>query len=303
MARILVIGLNPAWQTILSFDELKLGEVNRSKTSSQFASGKGFNVAKVLKNFGHEIFLLQVLGGELGQCIEKECEELGIYSLSVWVKEETRRCTTLLSKNGVATELISPFKIDPSEARGVDEKILQEVLPKEMLKKHFDLILFCGSIPKGLDENIFSRIVKLLPTIPYMVDAWKNLDQEFIEKALCFKINLAEYSALKMTFRNHLPNADFAITDGGEQAKMIHQNKLIHVYTLPQIERLMNPIGAGDTVMAGLAHYYLQSRNLSDAFKKGLGMGMASCLEWMPSEFDQENAKEFESNILVTEIT
>ena len=87
MAPILVVGLNPAWQKILEFEVLEPGEVNRARSLVQLASGKGMNAAKVLRRLGHEVHLLQVLGGSNGQRCLEGCMSLGIRSLHAWVDE------------------------------------------------------------------------------------------------------------------------------------------------------------------------------------------------------------------------
>ena len=96
MAKILVAGLNPAWQKILEFGKLVVGEVNRAQSLVQLGSGKGMNAAKVLRRLGHEVHLLQVLGGSNGQRCLVACQSLDIRSVHAWTEEETRQCLTLV---------------------------------------------------------------------------------------------------------------------------------------------------------------------------------------------------------------
>src|SRR5690349_17835553 len=110
MAKILVAGLNPAWQKLLEFPKLELGEGNRARSMLQLGSGKGMNAAKVLRRMGHEVDLLQVLGGPNGQRCLAACQGLGIRSVHAWTEEETRLCTTLVELDPEAsTEIIEPF--------------------------------------------------------------------------------------------------------------------------------------------------------------------------------------------------
>src|SRR5688500_8092018 len=81
MAKVRRAGLNPAWQKILEFDAFAPGEVNRATALVQLASGKGLNAAKVLSRLGHEVHLLQVLGGSNGQRCLVACQALGLHSL------------------------------------------------------------------------------------------------------------------------------------------------------------------------------------------------------------------------------
>jgi tagatose 6-phosphate kinase len=46
---IVAAGLTPAWQYVLVFGELRMGEVNRARESRWFASGKAVNVALAVR--------------------------------------------------------------------------------------------------------------------------------------------------------------------------------------------------------------------------------------------------------------
>ena len=71
MAKVLVVGLNPAWQITLEFARFHWGQLNRAESRHEFVAGKGQNVAKVLSRFGHQAWLLQVIGGANGLRVEE----------------------------------------------------------------------------------------------------------------------------------------------------------------------------------------------------------------------------------------
>ena len=82
MAKILVVGLNPAWQKVLCFRDFRPGEVNRAVSLDALASGKGINTAKVLRRLGHEVWLLQILGGDNGRRCQEACEAMASFPRS-----------------------------------------------------------------------------------------------------------------------------------------------------------------------------------------------------------------------------
>lgn len=47
----LVVGLNPAYQKILTMPQLKVGSVNRASALTKDVGGKGQNVAKALHRY------------------------------------------------------------------------------------------------------------------------------------------------------------------------------------------------------------------------------------------------------------
>lgn len=102
---ILVVGLSPAWQRTLEFSRLQPGKVNRARRVVETASGKGVNVARVLKSLGADVRLLTVAGGVRGRLLERALKKKGIRGLRIRVRAETRICQTLLGAGGV-TELV-----------------------------------------------------------------------------------------------------------------------------------------------------------------------------------------------------
>jgi fructose-1-phosphate kinase PfkB-like protein len=290
MAKILVIGLNPAWQKVLDFQDFRAGEVNRAKSQSTLASGKGINAAKVLRRLGHEVWLLQVLGGENGKRCLEACEELGIRSLYAWVDAETRQCLTLLHGTGAGTvpggttEIIEPFRVRQA---GVGEALLG-VLPED--PDFFDALVVSGSVPAGIEAGIYESILELYQPSVSVIDAWQGLSAAALERASCVKMNQSEFSALAGQLGPQgAGDALFLITAGSGEASMLRSGNILARLLPPRLSDVINPIGAGDTVTAGMAHFLLQGLKASEAFRRGLAMGSASCLHPLPAEFTDED--------------
>ncbi len=221
MAKILVVGLNPAWQSVMAFAELRPGRVNRATESVSFASGKGINAAKVLKRLGHEVHILQILGGENGRRCLGGCLELGLHSLDVWVETETRQCSTLRDLgNGQVTELIAPFTVgrgavadDRASAEsdsaagnspdrksqpllGEPERITAELLNRVDSSEGYAAVVVCGSVPAGLPASILPDILRKVCAPIAVVDAWQGFAGEDLGLATCFKLNREENASL-----------------------------------------------------------------------------------------------------------
>jgi fructose-1-phosphate kinase PfkB-like protein len=302
MSKILVVGLNPAWQKVLEFADFRPGEVNRVKTVSTLASGKGINAAKVLRRLGHEVWLLQILGGENGKRCLESCEELGIRSLYAWVETETRQCLTLLhggakaagpggnrdvaggAAPGEATEIIEPFRVREA---GVGEALLG-VLPEE--PDFFDAVVVSGTVPPGVGDDIYDAVLDRFAPGISVIDAWQGLSADTLGRATCVKMNQAEFRALTERLGPQSAGETlFLITSGGGEASMIRSGNTLARLVPPPLSEVVNPIGAGDTVTAGLTHFLLQGLKASEAFRRGLAMGSASCLHPLPAEFTDED--------------
>ncbi|HEY5312427.1 MAG TPA: hypothetical protein VIK18_07895, partial [Pirellulales bacterium] len=104
---IVAAGLTPAWQQILCFDQLTLGEVNRAAEAYWCASGKVLNVAVALRHLGAEFRTVCPLGGPARPAIEQELAALGLEVTWIDCRRSTRVCTTLVDRGtGVVSELV-----------------------------------------------------------------------------------------------------------------------------------------------------------------------------------------------------
>lgn len=279
MAKVLVVGLNPAWQKILEFQALRPGEVNRAETLVQLASGKGMNAAKVLRRLGHEVHLLQILGGSNGQRCLVACQALDIRSSHAWIEEETRQCMTLVDLDvGVATEIIEPFETQSPDLG----RILMAALPADAAA--FDGILLSGTIPCGTPPDMYSRILARFRPRHSLLDGWKGVDAALLGKIGLVKVNREEYAALAPVVRGEGPL--FLVTDGAGDASVIRGGKCLCRIATARLDKIRNPIGAGDTVSAGTLHYLLEGMAAEEAFRRGLAMGSASCLNLEPAQFE-----------------
>ena len=59
----MAVSLNSAWQKTLSFNDLKLGDVNRAFESHETGGGKGTNVARVFRLMGWPVSVAAFVGG------------------------------------------------------------------------------------------------------------------------------------------------------------------------------------------------------------------------------------------------
>ena len=288
MSKVLVAGLNPAWQKILEFKGLRTGGVNRAETLVQLASGKGMNSAKVLRRLGHEVHLLQILGGSNGQRCLVAYQALDIKSVHASIEEETRECLTLVDlESGAVTEIIESFETEAPDLG----RVLLDALPAD--SSAFDAILLSGTIPPGLPADMYTRILERFRPRISLLDAWKGVDAGLLDRAGLVKVNREEYAALAPVAKGVRGAGPlFLVTDGAGEAAVIRSGKTLGRISMARLEGIRNPIGAGDTVSAGTLHFLLEGLAPEEAFRRGLAMGSASCLKLEPAQFAWE---EFEA--------
>ncbi len=294
MARILVVGLNPAWQKILEFDSVTVGRVNRARRITELASGKGLNTSLVLRHFGHEVCLLQVLGGRNGQKIAGYCRQKGIHTLAYETRQETRTCSTLIDHaTATVTEMIEPFSI--STDGSVEDQIAELVGGQH---GSYDAVLYCGTVPAGLSPGIYWAVHQRVTARLAILDAVRAIPEELLNSVDYVKINRREFEEFQSRFPDLLAGDSshrvFLLTDGAELARLLHrvQGRIEERhFHLPHLDHVLNPIGAGDTVTAGLAHYLLSGFPADEAFRRALALGSASCLQLEPAAYKDEDSE------------
>ena len=302
MSRVLVVGLNPAWQKILEFDLLSAGKVNRAKRLTEMASGEGLNAALILSRLGHEVWLLQILGGTNGHKIAEFCKSAGISSLAYEITQETRTTVALIDyATRTATELTEPFSISSDDQ--AEDRIVG-LLTEQSLE--FDAILYCGSVPDGLSPRIFWSVHRTIGSRISILGAVRSVPQELLGSVTCITINRHEFNDLEERLpclrEGHGINCFLLLTDGANPARMLkvspsHVEE--HRYSLPALARVLSSIGAGDTVMAGLAHFLLAGMAPVEACRHALAMGSASCLQLQPAHYAESDYEKILSQIHV----
>ena len=297
MKKIIAAGFNPARQKVLTFEKLNHGKVNRAALLEEFPSGKGINFCRAAGCYGKaQSYLIQFCGGNNGLFVDEKIRQEGMAFHSVRTQAETRCCDTCIDlESGEVTELIEPSY--PAEKAEVEEYIA-----------HFSAAVtsasaaaFCGTLPTGTDNTLYAKLAKITAAagIPLLVDAWRDVDDIFNSGAeILLKINREELAALteKETVREGLRYlfdrwgiAKAAITDGPDKAYAF-DGKEIMQYTLPVLEKVVNPIGCGDTASAVWTSELVCGTDLFTAFRSALGAASANCLSKLCGSFTLNEA-------------
>ncbi|KAJ3053565.1 hypothetical protein HK097_003942 [Rhizophlyctis rosea] len=193
---VLIVGLNPAFQTTLYFDNYRQGKVNRAYRKSHSIGGKGQNVAMACEQHGEKdkVSILQFIGGMTGSYIQRVLDEKGIHQISVPVAKGTRTCTTVLDKRtGEMTELI-----EPAGRVGAEERELLEKWAVTLLKDpKLEAIALCGSLPPGITGSTYTLIAENKPEkCVLLLDACSDVDCLKTGKVDILKINSEEAAVL-----------------------------------------------------------------------------------------------------------
>lgn len=162
---------------------------------------------------------------------------------------------------------------------------------KELLKPD-DWVIICGSVPSGLDETTYAALIKKLKSIDginYVVDACGKLLTEtlkfkpFLIKPniyeMCEIFNLTTIPDIEGIFAcarklQNLGARNVIVSMGSAGAVMVTETDQ-SMYVRAARGQLVNSVGAGDSMIAGFIHEYLQSGNYFTALNFATAAGSA----------------------------
>lgn len=281
---IYTVTFNPSLDYIVRLDSFTAGEINRVNYEQVLGGGKGINVSIVLGNLGHESTALGFTAGFTGEEIKRQLDGFGVKHDFVQLPEGFTRINVKV-KADKETE-INGQGPDISEAKR------EELFEKLDKLSEGDTLVLAGSIPKTLPDDIYEKIMARLEGrgIRIIVDAEKKL-----------LLNVLKYHPFLIKPNNHelgdmfgvkLTTDEEIITYAKKLQEKGAQNVLISMaddgailltadgkhYKSPAPKgKLINSVGAGDSMVAGFITGYIESQgDFETAFHMGVATGSAS---------------------------
>ncbi|NCN05121.1 MAG: tagatose-6-phosphate kinase [Spirochaetales bacterium] len=291
-ARFLVVCLNPTIQRTLVFDSVELGQVNRAKIQRVDASGKGVNAARVLVQLGARVHHLTQIGGEDAKTFVNLTLSDGIRLHGVPGAEGIRTCTTLIDRsNLVVTELVEEGRPVSPEIEKALVRSFHEIL------KDVDSVILTGSKAPGFSSKLYPEFVaeakergkavfldyrgqELLDTLHFQPDCVKINVSEFASTVgvrLPENIDPAEIPNEVFERLKELANVTqglWVLTNGAKPTCYVFQGILNWKHH--EAPKVVNSIGSGDSVLAGIAYGRTEGRSIEESIDLGIRCGVAN---------------------------
>lgn len=291
---IYTVTFNPSLDYIVSMNGFEIGKTNRTTEEQIFPGGKGINVSIVLNNLGIENTALGFIAGFTGEQIEKEVRNMGLLTDFIHVKKGISRINVKLKD------------YDGTEINGMGPEIDSVCVAKlyEKLEKleAGDILVLAGSIPKCLPNSIYSDILKRLQNkeVLFVVDATKDLLLNVLQyQPFLIKPNNHElgeiFNVTLNTRESVVPYAqklqekgakNVLVSMAGEGAVLVDETSKVHMLAAPK-GKLVNAVGAGDSMVAGFLAGWTQKKDYAYAFRMGISAGSASAFSEMLATKDR----------------
>ncbi|TGY96042.1 1-phosphofructokinase [Petralouisia muris] len=280
---IYTVTFNPSLDYIVSVDDFTLGRVNRTTKELVYPGGKGVNVSLVLKNLGLENTALGFTAGFTGTEIERGLKEWGCLTDFIRIPEGMSRINMKLRSR------------EESEINGqgpkISEEALEELYQKLDAMEPEDVLVLAGSIPNSMPNSSYEQILARVQAknVRAVVDATGDL-----------LVNVLKYHPFLIKPNNHELEEIFHVPMDSQETIVKHakkmqemgaQNVLISmagdgailvaadgsVWQSPAPKgKVVNSVGAGDSMVAGFITGYLKSKSYEEAFHMGICTGSAS---------------------------
>lgn len=152
---IYTITFNPALDYTIKIQNFKTGEINRSEEEHILAGGKGINVSIVLNALGIETTALGFIAGFVGDEIERKVKKYGIKTDFIKIENAISR---------INLKIAEPDKETAINTKGpfIDRFYIELLYKRIEMIENGDILILSGSVPKGIESDIYQNICKKL---------------------------------------------------------------------------------------------------------------------------------------------
>ncbi|MFP4456955.1 MAG: 1-phosphofructokinase family hexose kinase [Clostridia bacterium] len=306
---ILSICINPSIDTVTSMDEFKLMEINRTDNIKKVAGGKGNNTARIIKNLGGEVSVLNMIGGYEGQFILNEFSKIDIPCIYSEIKGDNRRCLAILTKEGITELREAGPKVSQNEYKIFLDKF------KEIYKQ-FEIITISGSLPQKMTTSAYYDLVRIVESkkIRVLVDAKSEALAKVIKaKPFMIKVNQEELVELvgkqldiKKDYIEELQKiyksgVEVVIVTMGEDGLLVNWQGDFYEVNVPSV-KVVSTVGSGDAVLGGLAYGLANNYSVKETLKLGGSLGTAAAMSAATGQFDINNHNEIYKKVKVIKL-
>jgi 1-phosphofructokinase family hexose kinase len=282
---ILVVSLNPALDVTHHVAGVDWSGVNRPRRVTTAPGGKGLNVARTLHALGSDVLVVGLAGGVTGEAVRAGLAAAGVPGSFTPVAGETRRTFAVVDQCRHDTALFN--EPGPTVTAGEYDAFL--VFFQDSLAGR-DAVVLSGSLPPGLPPDSYAQLTarSAAAGVPVVLDAGGAvLRRGAAAGPAIAKPNLAELQdAVRrpLADRAAVVGAAAELRAAGAQAVVVSLggDGLLAVtgegiwHAAPAARVAGNPTGAGDAVVAGLAHGLVLGRPWAERLRHAAALGTAA---------------------------
>ena len=286
---VVTLTLNPSLDLSTAVDAIEPWRKLRCDTSQLDPGGGGINVARAVRTLGGHAIAVATLGGHVGSEVAAALTREGIALRRVRTRRGTRQ-------NFAVTE----------RATGQQFRFIQggEHMSRAEWQRALDAtvdegraagcVVASGSVPPGVPDDVYARLAERLApfAVPVIVDTSGpalhasilarvelvkpsvNELQSLVRRTL---VTVADYEGAARELLESGRCSSMVVSLGAEGALIVPRGSPATVVSTPQVE-VRSTIGAGDSMVGGIALMLSRHAPLVDAVRVGVAAGTAAVL-------------------------
>ncbi len=285
-APVLTVTLNPALDISLSVEQLVPDRKLRAGGSRREPGGGGVNVSRVLHRLDVPCVSLVVVGGAVGAELVARMRAEGLQVVDVPIDTDTRESFAITESATARQYRISVPGPVVSDVERVRDQILLALGSAR-------IVVLSGSAPPGVPEDFVGTTIEALPAgTTTIVDtsgpalAWVARHTDAIIKPS--QRELAELVGWDPATPEQIEDAARQVIDlgrlraviasrGPSGALLATRDGSMRWFRPPAV-RPVSTVGAGDSMVAGIAAALAAGQDLDDAVRLGVAAGTAAAL-------------------------
>jgi len=284
---IITVTLNPALDKTVTMPGFAVNTVNRVQSTRLDPGGKGINVSKSVKALGGRTLAISVLGGATGGYIKASLDKMAIPNDMVITGDSTRTNLKIVDPVlGTNTDINEP-------GSPISQELLEKVWEKlSAAVKPGDTVVFAGKNPPQMADELLADWISLLKSrgVRVCVDTvGEPMRLALEQKPHIIKPNRMEFSELTgrdMRSVDEIVREAKKLVDqgvelvtvslGGDGAVFVTKDQCIRGFS-PKVA-VVSTVGAGDAMMAALAHYSAAGCSLEEIARRAVAVATATVM-------------------------
>jgi 6-phosphofructokinase 2 len=288
MSDIVTVTMNPAIDVATTVAHVEPTRKLRCTAVQRDPGGGGINVARVVKRLGGDVVAVYPEGGSIGALLTRLVGEIGITTLALEMKQETRENFTAFDESiGDQYRFVLPGpQMSEAEWRQCLDA-LASITPKPRF------VVPSGSLPPGVPDDFYAQLTRCAAALgakTVLDTSGPALGAALKQGVFLIKPNLGELRALTgAPLDDERARVDacrqivasggaqiVALSLGHEGAMLVTRDQAWRAPALPV--KIASAVGAGDSFVAGMVWSLAEGHDLVDAFRCGVASGSAALL-------------------------
>jgi len=247
---------------------LRRGALHRVRNLRELPGGKGVNLARTVRALGGDVVVAGFLAGWNGAKLRELLQDERIAGVFEEVPGETRECHAILDDGA-----------HPTEINEAGPEVPQQAWERLLGRLPAGTAVLAGSLPPGIDDDAFGRLVAGLPEPPVVDMSGSALATAVSAGVAMIAPNRAELAALLGRASASIDDAvayygahgvPVLLSLGSEGAAYLADERWR--VRAPEVDST-NPVGSGDCLLGAFLWARARGHDVADALRWGVAAG------------------------------